>query len=157
VYSAVFNPDGSRILTASRDGTARLWDINGSLLNILSEHSHEVLFAAFNRDGSRIVTTSFDRTARLWDANGTPLGVMGGHKAQIGSADISGNQIVTASDDETAILWEDPFTVLEGHQAWLQAIVFNSDGSRTETFLLRPATTIRHGYGTLRAVSCWLN
>jgi WD40 repeat protein len=25
VYSAVFSPDGTRILTASRDGTAKVW------------------------------------------------------------------------------------------------------------------------------------
>ena len=26
VYSAAFSPDGTRIVTASRDNTARLWD-----------------------------------------------------------------------------------------------------------------------------------
>jgi WD40 repeat protein len=32
-YSAVFAPEGGRILTASADGTARLWDRNGKQLS----------------------------------------------------------------------------------------------------------------------------
>jgi len=30
VWSAVFNPDGTRIVTSSFDGTARIWDVHVS-------------------------------------------------------------------------------------------------------------------------------
>ena len=65
----MFSPDGSRIVTASRDNTARLWDAkSGAALATLSGHTAWVRSAAFSPDGSRIVTASDDHTARLWDA-----------------------------------------------------------------------------------------
>ncbi|MCB8927746.1 MAG: hypothetical protein H6652_19195 [Ardenticatenaceae bacterium] len=57
-------------MTASADGTARLWDGEGGLLTVLEGHSASVLSAAFNPDGTRIVTASADGTARLWDGEG---------------------------------------------------------------------------------------
>jgi WD40 repeat protein len=43
----VFAPDGRRILTASADGTARLWDRDGKPLAILQGHTGEVTSAVF--------------------------------------------------------------------------------------------------------------
>ena len=42
VTSAVFAPDGGRILTASYDNTARLWDRDGKPLAILKGHTGPV-------------------------------------------------------------------------------------------------------------------
>ena len=70
VRSADFSPDGSRILTASDDNTARLWDSSsGQLLATLKGHEATVWSAAFSPDGKRIVTASEDKTARLWVAS----------------------------------------------------------------------------------------
>jgi hypothetical protein len=69
VHSATFSPDGTRIVTASSDNTARLWDgKTGALLATLEGHRGRVLSAAFSPDGARIVTASSDNTARLWRA-----------------------------------------------------------------------------------------
>ncbi|MVM33994.1 hypothetical protein GO755_28425 [Spirosoma sp. HMF4905] len=64
VYSAVFSADASRILTASFDQTARLWDSQGKLLATL-HHKDAVYRAVFSADASRILTASLDSTARL--------------------------------------------------------------------------------------------
>ena len=57
-----------RVVTASRDGTGRLWDAaNGAELACL-HHDDEVWGAAFSADGARVVTASGDKTARVWDA-----------------------------------------------------------------------------------------
>ncbi|MCZ6655022.1 MAG: hypothetical protein O7D91_18595, partial [Planctomycetota bacterium] len=42
VWHAEFSPDGSRIVTASRDGTARLWDLEGKPLAVLAGHTDTV-------------------------------------------------------------------------------------------------------------------
>jgi WD40 repeat protein len=42
VHSAVFAPDGGRILTASADTTARLWDRDGKPLATLQGHTSRV-------------------------------------------------------------------------------------------------------------------
>jgi hypothetical protein len=59
----------SRILTASFDGTARLWDgSSGAILATLSGHTALLWRARFSPDGAHVVTASDDGTARLWDA-----------------------------------------------------------------------------------------
>ena len=75
--SAAFSPDGKRIVTASEDKTARLWDAETGkpIGEPLTGHTDGVSSAAFSPDGKRIVTASADKTARLWDAEtGKPIG-----------------------------------------------------------------------------------
>ncbi len=73
VWSAVLSPDGARVVTASSDGTARLWDAaTGAPLGPPLRHEGPVRAAAFSSDGARVVTASSDGTARLWDARWPP-------------------------------------------------------------------------------------
>jgi predicted oxidoreductase (fatty acid repression mutant protein) len=68
VMSAAFSTDGERVVTASWDSTARVWDAeSGEMLRELKGHRHAVTSAAFSTDGERIVTASGDETARVWD------------------------------------------------------------------------------------------
>jgi WD40 repeat protein len=141
VVSAVFSPDGSRIVTASRDKTARLWDgRSGAALATLSGHTEDVNSAVFSPDGSRIVTASFDATARLWDGrDGAALATLSGHTNIVESAAFSpdGSRIVTASGDKTARLWDGrsgaPLATLSGHTEGVYNAVFSPDGSRIVT------------------------
>jgi WD40 repeat protein len=67
---AQFSPDSKRIVTASNDNTAKLWDVrSGKLLADLKEHSGIVCKAVFNREGSLLMTASFDSTAIIRNAN----------------------------------------------------------------------------------------
>jgi len=61
--SAAFSFDGKRIITASADGTARLWDAaSGAELRQFEGHTDRVLSATFSR-WQTVVTASADRTA----------------------------------------------------------------------------------------------
>jgi hypothetical protein len=52
VYGVCFSPDGRRILSASADHTARLWDADtGRLLQIFAGHTKRVAAARFSQDG----------------------------------------------------------------------------------------------------------
>jgi WD40 repeat protein len=108
VTSAVFAPDGGRILTASLDGTARLWDRDVKPLATLQGHTGGVTSAVFAPDGGRILTASLDGTARLWNHDGKPLAALQGHTQAVNSAVFSpdGGRILTASGDTTARLWD---------------------------------------------------
>ena len=62
-------PDGTRVVTASDDKTARVWDAaRGKPIGRLQGHGDRVNSAAFTPDGTRVVTASEDKTARVWDA-----------------------------------------------------------------------------------------
>src|SRR6185295_18048134 len=70
VLSASFSDDGKKIVTASRDRTARTWDVvTGQPLQRFEE-GHEFLAssAVYSRDGQRLFTAAVDNTARVWDA-----------------------------------------------------------------------------------------
>jgi WD40 repeat protein len=71
-----FSPDGKSVLTASQDGTARVWDaVTGEpRFDQPLAHKGPINHAAFSPDGLRVLTGSADKTARLWDAvTGRPL------------------------------------------------------------------------------------
>ncbi len=101
VLFAAFSPDSTRIVTASRDGMAHIWDsAKGTQIALLKGHEQDVLFAAFSPDGRRVVTASEDKTARIWNANtGGQITVLKGHQGAVFSAAFlpDGTRIVTAS------------------------------------------------------------
>ncbi len=141
VISAAFSPDGFRIVTASDDNTAKVWNAgNGDELFTLAGHTGSVWSAAFSPDGERIVTASSDGTAKVWDAQiGTQLFTLVGHTRYILSAAFSpnGERIVTASDDNTAKVWNansgDELLTLSGHSKWVLSAAFSPDGARILT------------------------
>jgi eukaryotic-like serine/threonine-protein kinase len=141
VWSALYSPDGQRIVSASKDGTSRVWDaVTGAPIAVLSAGGVQFKFAAFSPDGSRVVTALRDKTARIWDAmTGAPLATLDGHSNNIQSANYSpdGTRIVTSSWDKTARIWDArtgaPLAVLLGHDGIVQSAAYSPDGTRIVT------------------------
>ena len=68
VNSVAFSADGTRVVTASADHDARIWDArSGALLQVLLGHFATVSDARFSPDG-RWVVTAGPETAGLWSA-----------------------------------------------------------------------------------------
>ena len=110
VTSAAFARDGDWIVSASVDGTVRVWDAaSGEERRCLRGHEGSVTSAAFSRDGDRIVSASDDATLRVWDAaSGEELRCLRGHEGWVRSAAFSRDEdrIVSASRDGTLRVWD---------------------------------------------------
>jgi WD40 repeat protein/energy-coupling factor transporter ATP-binding protein EcfA2 len=141
ILKASFSPDGERVVTASADNTARVWDAeSGIVLTVLSGHTGLIFEASFSPDGKRVVTASADATARVWDTqSGVMIAVLSGHGGPVVSASFSadGKRVVTASKDSTARVWDAQsgaiIAVLSGHTAGLYTAAFSPDSKLVVT------------------------
>jgi WD40 repeat protein len=130
-----WSPDGTRVVTASLDRTARVWDPEtGQTVTTLRGHRSGLLAAQFSPDGWHVVTAGEDLTARVWDSSsGEPVMVLRGHAAFVTSASYSndGQRIVTASGDGTARVWDADsgkfLDIFRGHgrPVWTAEFVLN--------------------------------
>ena len=125
-----------RVLTASSDGTAKLWVVaSGECLRTFEGHRDDVMSAVFSPDGQEVLTASDDRTAKLWSAaSGECLRAFKGHERSVSSAVFSpdGQEVLSASADRTAKLWSaasgESLRTLEGHEGAVSSAVFSLDG-----------------------------
>jgi WD40 repeat protein/serine/threonine protein kinase/tetratricopeptide (TPR) repeat protein len=140
VNSVEFSPDGKRIVTASDDGTARVWDAQtGQPLTAVLRHGHKVASAQFSPDGTRIVTAAGNQ-ARVWDShNGKPLTEPLQHDGLVTSAHFSpdGMRIVTVRGSSVYV-WDaasgTQVTELKHRAAALvNSAQFSPDGKRIIT------------------------
>ena len=141
VYSAQFSPNGKRVVTASWDGTARVWDAqSGEPLTGPLQHQGYVWTVQFSPDAGRVASCSSDGTARVWSANsGEPAMPSMQHGGVVESVQFSpdGRRVVTASADKTARVWDaqsgQPVTAPLLHGDIVLSAEFSPDGKRIAT------------------------
>lgn len=109
ITSAEFNRDGQKVLTASQDGTAVVWDVaRQQPLLKLPKQNASINAAAFSPDDQLIVTANEDRVAVLWEAATGREKFRLAHDDAVTRASFSpdGQWLLTASNDATARIWD---------------------------------------------------
>lgn len=135
VRLARFSPDGARLVTASDDGTARVWDAATSAqLGVLTMGA-AVTHVAYSPDGTRIVTVSADRNVTIWSGS-TFLRTASLPLHPLAVSDIAfspdGSRIATACLDGVVRVWDalsgaETF-ILSAHQGNALIVAFSPDG-----------------------------
>lgn len=105
-----FTPDGAQILTASLDGTVKIWDTETQeLRGTFRGHRGPVIDLQISDDGTT-VASSGDADVLVWDlATLQVTAEMFGHTGQVDGIDISpdGDVLLTSSNtDGTTRLWD---------------------------------------------------
>ena len=102
--TAVFDPSGTKVLTAGFNGVGGLYDAGtGERIHAFIGHRARIRSVAFNYNGSQAATASFDSTARIWDVgSGRLLHTLTGHTNDVRAVAFSpnGRYVVTAGADE---------------------------------------------------------
>ena len=122
--SIAFSRDGTRLASASEDGTVRLWDVGrqAPVGKPLEGHAGWVLSVAFSPDGRTLASGGADWTVRLWDvghrvALGRPLYGHDEYWVESVAFDPRGGRLVSGADDSTVQLW-DPVLTTADFPAW---------------------------------------
>jgi eukaryotic-like serine/threonine-protein kinase len=138
VHAVAFSPEGRRLVTASEDRSARLWDVStGSSLAPPLKHEGPVRAVAFHPEGTFIATAGDDGSIGRWDAvTGEPLGGPLSHGAPVVALSFSpdGSRIAAVGGPGGFSLWDAGTGELlhepGGPGARVLAVAFSPDGSR---------------------------
>ncbi|MDO5063904.1 MAG: hypothetical protein Q4E00_02770 [Actinomyces bowdenii] len=142
LWGLAWSPDGTRILSGSHDGTARVWDADsGGELFALTGRGGSVNAAAWSPDGRRLATTSEEHTARIWDADtGEDLLLLDLGGQAIGGAvawSPDSTRLITRMEDDAARIWDaatgETVRTLVGHADNVTAVAWSPDRTRVAT------------------------
>jgi WD40 repeat protein len=149
-----YSTDGKRIVTASHDGTVRVWDAEGKELQRIAAHMgtkvprttsgdpHQsvtinccVYDAAFSRDGTKIVSGGVDGTVRVWETD-TAKGLQYMKAERLTNMAVAfmpdGKRVVSGGSDGKIRIWDiatgKEVAKFEGHTAIISALAVTPDG-----------------------------
>lgn len=133
IWRVAFSPDGSKLATASHDGTARLWTPSGKQLARFEDQVGVVWDVAFHPDGARLATVGDDGTLRVRDINTGELDELSLKDGPLYAVDFSPNKthLAAAGEDEVFLLDVETGQVLGSivaHQGLILAIAFHPGG-----------------------------
>ena len=109
-YYAALSPDRKKLVSASHDGTVRIWKLAHPESPVtLVGHKGHVVFSIFSPDGTLVASASHDRRVRLWDVEtGTPIMTLDAHASAPRALAFSpdGTVLASAGEDRTVRLWK---------------------------------------------------
>jgi platelet-activating factor acetylhydrolase IB subunit alpha len=142
VTCAVFHPVFSILVTASEDGSIRLWDYeSGVFERTLKGHTATVNYIAIEPNtGQVLASASADLTIKLWDFQTFEcVRTLNGHDHNVSCVEFlpAGDFLVSSSRDCSVKLWETNtgycVKTFRGHDEWVRRVVVNVQGNLLAT------------------------
>ena len=136
VTDVSFNPEDKTIVTASEDGTIKIWSPNSkkpTSIKVGNPYT-TVTSVSFSPDGNNIISGDQDNNVKLWSKEGKYIKTLTGHKYGVNSVAWSpdGNTIASADNNGTVILWNKEGKLLQtltGHRGSVNDISFSPDNN----------------------------
>ncbi|MBQ6307469.1 MAG: TIR domain-containing protein [Bacteroidales bacterium] len=128
--------DGHFVLSASADGTIKIWNIHTGACKQTLQHNTQqnvsVRCARFSKDDKYVVSALSSNSIMIWDvSSGRCLDTLRGHSNQVWYAvfNVEGNQIASASVDRTIKIWDvdkdSCLATLIGHKMQVNSVEYN--------------------------------
>jgi WD40 repeat protein len=138
VTAVAFDAKGTRLASASWDGTVKLWNADTrEVLFTLRGHAGRIDGVAFSPDGRLVASASWDGTVKVWDAaTGKECYTLRGHRGEVSSVAFSpdGQRLASASWDKTVKVWDATTRRLLrkplNHPDRVFSVTFSPDGRR---------------------------
>lgn len=132
VRSISYSHDDHTAITASDDGTIRIWDVSkGKCRRVLRANGNS---AALSSDECYIASTSFEGVIRIWDARkGVLIKKLEGHTDRVHNIVFShdGSMLASVSWDYTVRIWDTTSWqckgCFKGHQRLVLSVAFSPD------------------------------
>jgi WD40 repeat protein/tRNA A-37 threonylcarbamoyl transferase component Bud32 len=143
VNSVAYSPDGTRLASASMDGTINIWDARtgAELLTLRGHTPQPATSVSYSPDGTRLASASVDTSqlgklgeVKVWDANsGTELLSLRDAGGCV-SYSPDGRRLASAANDDTIKVRDArsgaELLCLRGHTAPVLSVCYSPDGSR---------------------------
>src|SRR5262249_52891566 len=146
--SVAFIPGGRTVVSASDDGTVRVWELTQGEApavvakeepvgkdRILGKDLGRVAGVAFSAAGDRAAAACGDRTGGVWEvASGRELALLAGHEQPVRSVAFApdGHHLVSAGLDGKLLLWDLKAKTIKrqfgGHAGPVNGVAVSADG-----------------------------
>jgi len=137
VYLVAVSNDASKALSASEDGTMKVWHVEtGKAIHTIKDIA-QVWSVAFSNDGSQILSGGDKGTVKLFESDsGKEIRSFKGHSGRVYSVAFSpdASRVVSGGHDGTIKVWDinsgKEIHTLKGHTDIVSSVVFSPDGSQ---------------------------
>ncbi|KAF8559955.1 WD40 repeat-like protein [Imleria badia] len=110
VWSVVFLPNGKEFVSASNDGSIRLWNLDHTSEVILGNSNGAVFSLVLFPDGKRFASGGLDRSVNVWDVDDLAVvdGPWKGHTSSVRYLDVSSDcrYLASGSFDHNVNVWD---------------------------------------------------
>jgi WD40 repeat protein len=137
VTSVAFYPNGKFLVSASRDGTVKIWDAEtGRIQRSLTEHAGALLSVAVSPDGHRIAAAGIGNAIVVWSATGQFQRKIPAESDRVDSVVFSSDskQIVAACANGIIAVFDaesgQSVHAFIGHHGVVKALAFSPDNHR---------------------------
>ena len=137
ISSVAFWPNSHIVVSASDDGTIRLWE-GGNQKAIVERHWRRILSVAFSPDGQTLASRGLSERIWLWDvSSGQQKAVLAGYTGRnnwVSSLAFSpdGQTLASGSVSTRIVLWDvesgQPADTLAKHDGEVSSVEFSPDG-----------------------------